>query len=1097
MIEDVSVNIPQRGSFTDLSGGVMNMSSRDKALIVYQNVEESSSESTMNQLLTKARIVLPAVMNYLYFSTAQVAVVYFGKTSLPDGTKLGEKEGMEDFKVRMIRFLTSEIWPPLLRTDAPDESLGTDKMQGTSSNKGSPSTLEEERQEEEARQLAKERSWFKKSIENNMQVLLYLKSGINDTKYMKLVLTNSQQRLHFDVIDTKEEKYRWDLRMLYTRIMDNLETQKAIDSYDSYERMFRAACGMAARYVVELERPLQSMAKVSFNTFKPNVLSGVESLRSENESLYEALAQCSNTYRESGEVSLTPSPIRPGTRPPAIQIGSRNDSNESSVNLENNGPTYNWMESLEKPESATLDYKSYFSHTHVEIIHRCVKFMCGFLNAYREGKLVVGVHEMPKRDSEGALSTEKEGRAIVQHNDLVNQYVVGVRVTPTEMAEVQEDVSAQLLECIPPIPPQTVHFDVIPVIFPKNLAYSKKVLVLYDCTNTVSRDSLKQKSNYAIRVLAPLGLSIIPLDLVDGEVEDWVRADLSDGETTYEEANFACLKAEVYVVAAVDRPEMLQKVHWEKELGKALQGPRGRCRHFFMDYPENIKGALTLPELSVVEISVNINWCGFAPLKSYEGKFFTGWPSIPIWDTTTKSVRRVDRNYNVFKTRTYAERIHHQGDPVLIEDSPAIISSGMANAKSSENFQHYLVASNWTWYSNPQVVNRVLSYLYDQNRISQILNFRLIHPVCNEVFENRQGIHLINTLSCTPNGVPTFTIDASHLSRMQNAFLQSGVPPLPLLLCRIYELIGGLPSPYPYVFVPLMQQSFRIAPFLLPIFYRQHYFDGQMRHAVALDLRDGCLKTIVLKDGNLLLDAIVTIGFEPLNRRQVSTLMGRQQTDAYLQSHMTEIGNKSLFALPGSPFVDTKQNFLARRSMLARSSSVTYTNQLASSLRDSRMMSSVMSPKISDSTLRQTERVVEPNIPIIHFKFLSRSDVNNRRLASQNSEDALPFSNYGERWTLHHLLSWYNALLIDEKHFRFFGYCNRSIAFHVDSLSEICEEDVEKAALELVASAPKVPTEADRERPNSCTPRKTEYSNLASCREECILHKKVMDWLDV
>lgn len=46
-------------------------------------------------------------MNYLFFNTAQIAVIYFGRKVLSNKTKIGLHEGAEDLKARLIRFLMS------------------------------------------------------------------------------------------------------------------------------------------------------------------------------------------------------------------------------------------------------------------------------------------------------------------------------------------------------------------------------------------------------------------------------------------------------------------------------------------------------------------------------------------------------------------------------------------------------------------------------------------------------------------------------------------------------------------------------------------------------------------------------------------------------------------------------------------------------------------------------------------------------------------------------------------------------------------------------------------------------------------------------
>lgn len=1120
MIEDTSVRSPTAPLWTDLSNGAahhVRQSFSDRTLLVYQNIDRKSSEPAEMQLLTKARIVLPAVMNYLYFSSSQVAVVYFGKT-IRNKRKYGIPVGAEDFKIRMIRFLTSEIWPPLLRTDAPDESLGKDFLTEPTLWVNADISPAERIQ---AAEEAKERSWFKKSVENNMQVLLYLKSGVENTKYLKVILNNTFNRLHFDVVDPKEEKYRWDLRMLYTRIMDNLETQKAIASYESYESSFRHACTMAADHAIDLERPHQAMVTAIMycagechadgtNSSRSAILPAAMDAFSERDNNRASSSSSGlNTEIEDGGpltgTNFTPNFARPtlaadGSMPDPTLVAPARQEPEGLPASSQCGARrevcpdryYRWMESLEKPESATLDYKSYFSFPALEIRNRCVKFMCGFLNAYREGKIVIGVHEIPRRDSEGNLCSDKVssggggigGRNIVVHNDQVDQFVVGVRITAEQLDEMQADVSQQLLSCVPPIPPQTVRIDVVPVCFPFEFHYSKRILVLYDDSSAfnLSRDALKQKSNYIIRFLTPHGLAVIPLDLVDEQLRPLIV--LGSGELHHG----GLLKAQAFVIAAYRDPADLDDETWEASLSATLTHPKNsRCRYVFVDYPEADRGPLTVPPLSVVEVSVDIKRCGCPALLAYQGKFFNNWPSIPIWDPTTRSSRRVERNYRIFRNLPFAG-IGESPTPVMrqLPISPLVCTH-------TSPLSHLLKKSVRVWFNNAQVAHTVLSFLYNPARINDILQFRRVHPMWSSVFENRQGTHLVRMIHSTPFGVPQF-IKLEYISSVQYAFQQAGVPPMPLLLCRVYEIIGNLPSPYPFVAVPLTQQSFRVSSHLIPIFYRQRYFDGTLRLAVVLDLRDGILKTMDLRNGNLVLETVIGMCFERMNKRQVTRQLLDERSRATASSP-ADTFHSPLVTPPLSqqlsPYGDLKLtgSFLApRRSLMPKT--------LRQKLLGSHLSSVVLSPIISDSK-RLTQREVEPDIPLLHFRFLTKDMLRCRTFVVETRTLSLSpttsccgpssiddVSTEGgtegvdgmQAWTLQHLLSWYNALFTDKERVRFFGYCDRSIAFHIQSLAQVCADDLEPGALDCACQG---------------------NVRFATSREDCILHQKVRDWMHV
>jgi hypothetical protein len=1121
----------------------------DRALIVYQNVRRSSPDSTeVTELLAKARIVLPAIMNYLYFGSTQVAVVYFGKKVNRRGVKVGICDGAQDLKIRLVRYLTSEMWPPLLRTDAPDESLGMDgSLQSESSSPqaiidgvvsaarcGSSGSADKAAVWE--KEVAQERAWFMRSIENQMQVLLYLKSSTDGkSKYLKVVLQNTAHRLYFDVCDTKEEKYRWDLRMLFTRMMDNLETQKAIDSYASYLEYFRGACAMAAKNALFLERPRQPMLEVvlwtkpkallnspngSPTTFPPppNLFvaqqcvdnhDGSVSSSTDTAELPTTLPPSSSfppatalpksaddsrcgTPRDNGEVAVTQvlhrrcsttesahwlvhsvrvddesyslstkfTPLPASTPSPSANAAAttatlpavgaprsptRVVSNASLLSLTTLGARhshnsrargYQWMSNLQKPESATLDYKSYFFNTALEISRRCVKFMCGFLNAYGEGKLVVGVHEMPRNSPVNAEERKEEGSKIVLHNDMVDQYVVGARVSGAELECLQVDVSEQLLCCIPPIPPRAVQVDAVPVHFPKNFAYASRVLILYDflSPSVLAPDAFKQRSNYVIRFLFTLGLSIVPLDVPLDEVRGLLRAasfnassGLSDALPT--DVDWMSANTEAYLVAAVDNPAVLEKSKWEEKLARSLNRQKQRCYHAVIEYEPAKNKTLVLPELFVLEVSVDIKRCGYTPLMKYKGKFFAGWPSIPVWDPTTRSVRAVERNYSVLAMQPVTQlqsawqRLQEsarltRGPAMLLSNgvvsssgttttpgkvattatpspsSPALIdgsndetepNTGASSPPGEQvkekhtSFQRHMVGEGWMWFAQPAVIGRVLAFLYCPQNIRDVLQFRLIHPLTNLCFENRQGNYLVQMIYTTPVGVPIFNSPSEQISRIQYSFLHANVPPLPLLLCHCYETIGNLPSPYPFVAVPLVQQTFRVAPCLVPLFYRQHYFDGQLRLAVVLDLRDSLLKTVELRNGNLILDTVVGIGFEPMNKRQLMRhFLRRRQNESCAgsltrsSSFTTMTGPEASMMASADRVADSEVDVLLKESFIARRA---FRPQALTYGTESHMGSLIMSPRSLEVTHTTAEREVEADIPLLHFCFLSRKAV--------------------------------------------------------------------------------------------------------------------------
>ena len=540
--------------------------------------------------------------------------------------------------------------------------------------------------------------------------------------------------------------------MLHVRMLDNLETQKAVASYDMYEQYFNEAC--------KLSQYLASSAP------------------------------------ERDE--LVPMVIR------------------------ETGP-YKYFERLEKPESTTLDYKSYFSNPVEEVESKAVKFMCGFLNALGMGKIVVGVYEMPRGPVSLNLTQSPSidtgsSNSIVTHNMMVEQIVVGVSITDEDMQILRGTLTAQLQDCLPPIPPSAVKIESIPVTLPTSRLEPAQLLLLYDTQISGARDSFKQKSNFAIRQLGRSNISICPLEL-DQYPE---LASLMPSSTVI---------AQIYAIVPCDTQaeSLMQNEDWASDLLLGgLDKARGRSSHQVVAYAPGI----ALPQLRVVEISVAIQDCP-APFQQYKGKFFCGWPSIPLWDPVTSTVRRVERNYN--------------------------IRSGVSQQQ----------ARMPAWLQQHSVLSTVIDFLCGPNSedLPTLLNLRRVHSALNKEHESRLGTELVTLLQRTPPGsAAVVQMSAQAISGMQSFLKSAQLALMPLLLCRIYNALGVLPSPFPYMAVPLPYQAMRISGGLIPIYYLHTPHMGALRLAVVLDCADGVLKTIRWKEnGQKIVQLIMGIGFDRID----------------------------------------------------------------------------------------------------------------------------------------------------------------------------------------------------------------------------------------
>lgn len=1106
-------------------------------LIVYQNANPQSSESELSQLFAKAKCVIPAVRNYLYFNNSQLAVVYFGKRFDPNnGNKIGMSEGAEDFKVKIIRFLTSEVWPPLLRTDAPDESLGTDILD--SHDAADPNCLAKEsdhdgsscKSREKAEEL-QEKEWVKKSLESSMEVLVYLKRAANNTKYMKLILHNNTQRIHFDIVDPREEKFRWEERKLFTRIMDNLESQKAVDSYDSYLSFFRQACEMAAKHAHVLERPTQPMLQaiifspdpafsslnntfslspsspcrkdgavglLNFDTDKESRLNsekvavelvGLSSGVLEDLSNSPSVATSLQDGRDISYSSGFATPDKTGgaklSRPFSLSSGLHHLFSypgspkpyvpvKETVRFEHSDTRfYSWMESLGKPESATLDYKSYMARPDLEIMHRSVKFLCGFLNAYREGKLIIGVHEILRRP---VPSTEQEDRGnafaaakrdgknqIVLHNDSVDQFVVGVRMSERELEEVQRNVSEQLLSCVPPIPPVAARIEMVPIRFhPEVNAFSHRLLLLYDLHFSPynTQDAVRQKCNSAIRFLNPLGIGLVPYQVSKHQcyqlLQDSISVPIENPDN---------ISIELFLLASIKNPADLKKSEWEHALTRALCLSGKRCEHLLIDYSKEILGKMEIPAVYIVEVSIDIKDCNYPPLIAYKGKFFSGWPSIPLWDETTERVRSYPRNYELWnngasaidselgssslssspneedgespspsnnfdETTPKSSRVNQIAQRQIKTNSISVKLPASPNGRESGTLgcgvgQEVAISPKkakkprvpqFHWYKNRSIAHRILDFIYNRFFVEDILQFRLIHPACDSVFEHFQGTNVVKMIFRTSVGSSMLQMEWSKVSQMQHSLQRWSLTPLPLLYCRVYELLGNLPSPYPYVAVPLHQQSFRLSPDLVPLYCYQSYFDGTMRISVVLDLRDSFIKLVQLRCGELSLNTITGVEFEQITnyKSMVQMKLRREHPIPF-----TDIASPSELNSQDEVNVDLKKRILV-------------TNER---WRDTSMMNSV---RFSDGCFT-AKREVEMDVPVLSFQFRGSSTCNPSDAKSIGSrEHRLSDIPKRQPWSLFTLLNWLRSVLMDSKHVQHFGYCDRSFAFQFLRVEDIC-----------------------------------------------------------
>ena len=171
------------------------------------------------QMIYTARTCIPAILNFLYLRKAtKRACIYFGRFD-EQGKTVGLKSCQRAVDIAdllrsaLLKIVLHEIWPPL-KADSPS--------------------------------LISMKSLFR----SDMQALLWIKhvedkdGNRTGNAYAKLVLQNVPC-LYFDNALPNQDKHRWRNRRLHVRRLDNLETAKAVDSYEAYFSTLQNSCRWA------------------------------------------------------------------------------------------------------------------------------------------------------------------------------------------------------------------------------------------------------------------------------------------------------------------------------------------------------------------------------------------------------------------------------------------------------------------------------------------------------------------------------------------------------------------------------------------------------------------------------------------------------------------------------------------------------------------------------------------------------------------------------------------------------------------------------------------------------------------------------------
>ena len=468
--------------YKTISGSVMVRGSR--VHIMSFRVDLFKKVAPLTQLLNQARLAIPAVLNFLYLRRAtKRACLYFGRydafgntvgiTYTQSGQNPKDSAKVQVTKLRdfsellrseLLRVMMHDLWPAL-RVDTP----AGDKP-------------------------------LRHVLSSDMQGLVWIKPALPGRVYAKVILQNVTH-LYFDNAEAGHDKYRWKNRKLHVRHLDNLETEKAVTSYEIYVKSLKNACRWATH-----------MYSQSLVDFRANHISG------SRVRVVDDPAPCSTEVFSQ----LLPQPSAAPTQ-------------------------YSFAQRLYEPEGTSLDYKSYWVDPMSELFSHVPKFMAGFANAYGSGKLLVGVFEFHRRElypkgafpcgeatSPSGTPADTQPKFWRSFSSCPDTYppedwleyrggedrvalAVGLSLTKRDLTSLVKGISSSLRSFIPPMPPEWVTLRLIPVKRPvpwRSPAGHTVSLILhsegeFSTEKTVS--TLRALAHRALRTLLPYGLALVPI----------------------------------------------------------------------------------------------------------------------------------------------------------------------------------------------------------------------------------------------------------------------------------------------------------------------------------------------------------------------------------------------------------------------------------------------------------------------------------------------------------------------------------------------------------------------------------------------------------
>eukprot|EP01063_Lacrimia_lanifica_P018714 TRINITY_DN25621_c0_g1_i1.p1 TRINITY_DN25621_c0_g1~~TRINITY_DN25621_c0_g1_i1.p1 ORF type:complete len:1109 (+),score=291.87 TRINITY_DN25621_c0_g1_i1:122-3448(+) len=576
-----------------VSGSVV-VRGRRVHILSFRAEPAQTQHAAVMKLIAQARVVIPAVLNFLHLRrTTKRACLYFGRydqygntvgiADVVTGTTGGKKARTalttaDELRRDFLRIMMKELWPPLNVDSVSDRALSPSAMRFV--------------------------------LSSNMQALLWVKHvplpcggspkpGAGRV-YVKLILQNVPH-LYYDNASPGQEKHRWTNRQLHVRRLDNLETERAVWSFEAYSAALRNAC---------------AWARAHYDTRAPPPAPVAVAAAPEGE--------CDFKYG----------------------FGERLFADEDSLL---DYKSY-WVD----PMAELLHHVPKFMAGFANAYGR---------GSLLVGVMEIPRYELTAQKPGDADTTVPDIWRVASGLEDKAALVMGVTLTKRELAALSRGLTQAFQKCIPPLPPAWVK--VVPHAVRRPEPYvgaaggcvGVAFHVEGNFRNARVIDTFRALAHRALRILLGHGLALV--QLAGGKASGGPALPAGHAVLRYvvvrgdaQQAAARCHAQQATAFHPLRAPHTdarLPRPAWRIDLDTQMKQVQ-ECVIFDME------SAPPIPPLCVLEVSVDRDDALLTRPKDLavaatKPLMFTGWPSIPIWDEVNDEVRQVPKDLKLFERR--------------------------------------------------------------------------------------------------------------------------------------------------------------------------------------------------------------------------------------------------------------------------------------------------------------------------------------------------------------------------------------------------------------------------------------------------------------